>query len=420
MADCARILINVRGTIYETKVSTLSRFPDTLLGSTIERSKHFDRNRDEMFFDRDTEAFECILFYYQSGGILAKPSWVALEAFEEECRYFGINEDRLAQLHLRETGEERGNKESVMPQGNFRSKVWVFLEHPESSLGATIYSLIIFTLILASLCVEFALTMPGIKSSVRRNKEHRPTAITGENVAEDLLIFEMLFHVLFATEFLTRILFCPNMLRFFISASNIVDILAIFPYFLNLSIYFKNVSANLDYLRVLRTFRVLRMFRLSKHSRTLKAVVTIIKNCFEDFLVLAQCVLVACVLFGSLGYYTEMGNPNTQFTSIPESMWWAIQTMVCLGYGDIVPSTTTGKFAGAWVAILGAITLTVPLVSIGGKYMFAYTNTFALHMGRDMKITASDCNGQKDNAGKTRSSGKEHKQRDEKVCQKKL
>lgn len=388
MSHLQRILINVRGTIYETQEVTLSKFPNTILGSSTERLKFFDGNRNELYFDRDVEAFESILFFYQSDGILAKPIWVPLEAFEEECRYFGIGEDHIAQMQLRETGEDRRDKESTTPQDNFRSKAWHFLEHPESSLGATVYSTAIFVLIIASLSVEFALTMPGIKLSVRNNDKQK-TNKTEKTLTQNLFIVEMFFHVVFAIEFLTRMFFSPNVLKFFLTVSNIVDILAIFPYFLNLSIYFKNVSANLDYLRVLRTFRVLRMFRVSKHSSTLKAVISIIRNCYEDFLVLGQCILVACILFGSIGYYAEQGNPDTDFVSIPESMWWAIQTMVCLGYGDIVPSTFTGKVAGAWVAIIGAVTLTVPLVSIGGKYMFTYTKTFSLHMGRDMKMSTS-------------------------------
>ena len=389
---CQRVLINVRGTVYETKASTLSRFPNTLLGSEKERSKYFDKNQNAITLDRDCEAFETILFYYQSGGILAKPSWISLETFVEECRYYKISEDQIAQLKQRETGEEIRYRECIVTQNNFRSKAWLFLEYPESSLGATIYSIIIFILIMLSLAVEFALTIPQIKSSIRNKND---TKIRRENLADNLLIIEMLFQVLFAAEFLSRVLFCPNMLRFFISTGNIVDSLAIFPYFLNLSIYFKDFSVTLDFLRVLRTFRVLRMFRISKTSRTLTAVISILRNCCKEFLVLIQCIVVVCVFFGSIGYYTEQGNPNTQFTSIPESMWWALQTVVCLGYGDIIPSTLMGKFSGSWVAIVGAVTLTVPLVSIGGKYMFTYTKRFSLQMGRDMKLNFKQCHNAK-------------------------
>eukprot|EP00795_Rhopilema_esculentum_P017648 gene17648-9292_t len=378
MQKDGRVFINVRGTIYETCFSTLSRFPETLLGSVAARSKYLDIHRNELIFDRNIEAFESILFYYQSNGILAKPIWLSLELFEEECRFFGIHEDRIAKLRTQPEGPRKKVVEYF--QNTFKSKAWQFFENPESSTGAKVYSIVTFALIIISLSIEFALTVPEVQRDLKsKNRSGR--------VLKAFMTSEMVFHVFFATDFVLRIFFSPSVLRFFISATNIIDILAIFPYFMKFSFDLEKQYAKLDFLRVLRTVRVLRMFRLSKHSRTLDAVISIIRNCFQDFLVLAQCILVACVLFASITYFAEQGSPDTQFTSIPESMWWALQTMVCLGYGDIVPITLSGKIAGSWVAIIGAVTLTVPLVSIGGKYMFTYTRTFSLSIGRDMNMT---------------------------------
>lgn len=376
-----RIKINVRGTIYETKYATLSRYPDTLLGSQVERSKHLDYYRNELFFDRNVNAFECILFYYQSYGILAKPSWISIELFEQECRFFGIDEDRISQLRSREGIAEKLDKteseEMVGISHTFRGKAWRFFECPESSVGAKIYSIGIFALIMISLTVEFTMTVPEIKMSIELKKKRG-------DAPHVYLTIEMVFQIIFATDFILRVLLSPRTFRFLISISAIIDILAIFPYFLNIFADLKKHSTNLDFLRVLRTVRVLRMLRLSRHSHTLEAVLSIIKDCAKDFLVLAQCILVACVLFASVGYYAEVHSEETQLTSIPQSMWWAVQTMVCVGYGDVVPVTFPGKLAGSWVAIFGAVTLTIPLVSIGGKYMFSYTSTFSMSMGRDM------------------------------------
>src|SRR5204863_9929370 len=33
--------------------------------------------------------------------------------------------------------------------------------------------------------------------------------------------------------------------------------------------------------------------------------------------------------------------------------WWALQTVTTVGYGDIVPTTTVGKFVGAMEMVLG-------------------------------------------------------------------
>jgi voltage-gated potassium channel len=45
------------------------------------------------------------------------------------------------------------------------------------------------------------------------------------------------------------------------------------------------------------------------------------------------------------------------FNSIPAAMWWAIETLTTVGYGDMVPSTAAGKLLGGVVSIVGIGTL---------------------------------------------------------------
>jgi len=60
-----RVIINVSGLRFETRMSTLDRFPNTLLGDARKRDRYYDRLRDEYFFDRDRTSFDSILYYYQ-------------------------------------------------------------------------------------------------------------------------------------------------------------------------------------------------------------------------------------------------------------------------------------------------------------------------------------------------------------------
>jgi voltage-gated potassium channel len=60
-------------------------------------------------------------------------------------------------------------------------------------------------------------------------------------------------------------------------------------------------------------------------------------------------------------YLIEGGQPDTQFTSIPRSVYWAIVTMTTVGYGDIAPQTIVGQTLAAGVMILGYAIIIVPI-----------------------------------------------------------
>ena len=60
-----RIVINVSGMRVETRLRTLNRFPDTLLGDGTRRTRYYDPLRNEYFFDRNRLCFDSILYYYQ-------------------------------------------------------------------------------------------------------------------------------------------------------------------------------------------------------------------------------------------------------------------------------------------------------------------------------------------------------------------
>jgi len=60
-----RVVINVSGMRVETRLRTLSRFPDTLLGDDDRRARYYDPLRNEYFFDRNRLCFDSILYYYQ-------------------------------------------------------------------------------------------------------------------------------------------------------------------------------------------------------------------------------------------------------------------------------------------------------------------------------------------------------------------
>ena len=53
--------------------------------------------------------------------------------------------------------------------------------------------------------------------------------------------------------------------------------------------------------------------------------------------------MIGMMVFGSLEYFIEMDEEDTGFYSIPQGMWWAVQTLTSLGYGDFPVQTIAGQ-----------------------------------------------------------------------------
>jgi hypothetical protein len=85
-----KIVINVSGLRFETRASTLQRYPHTLLGDKQRRAHFFDYMNNEYFFERHRSSFEAVLYFYQSGGRLARPENISAEIFLEEIKFFDL------------------------------------------------------------------------------------------------------------------------------------------------------------------------------------------------------------------------------------------------------------------------------------------------------------------------------------------
>ena len=62
----------------------------------------------------------------------------------------------------------------------------------------------------------------------------------------------------------------------------------------------------------------------------------------------------------TLMYYAEHEAQPDKFGSIIESMWWAVATLTTVGYGDVTPITSLGRFLGAASAIIGIGLFAIP------------------------------------------------------------
>jgi voltage-gated potassium channel len=65
------------------------------------------------------------------------------------------------------------------------------------------------------------------------------------------------------------------------------------------------------------------------------------------------------LLLASLVAYRAENPVNSEFATVGDSLWWGVVTLTTVGYGDITPITTTGRWAGVAIMVTGIAVLGV-------------------------------------------------------------
>jgi voltage-gated potassium channel len=138
-------------------------------------------------------------------------------------------------------------------------------------------------------------------------------------------------------------------LRYLRSFFSLVDLVSVLPGVLGL--------LGAGDLRVLRLLRLLRMLKLTRHSKVFGLLWAVFRAEAHSIAALLFILCLTLTISGTLAYMVEGDEQPAIFSSIPVSMWWAIETLTTVGYGDMVPVTTVGKILGGIVSIVGIGTL---------------------------------------------------------------
>jgi len=171
----------------------------------------------------------------------------------------------------------------------------------------------------------------------------------------ELRVAEWTFTVLFTIEYVARLWTAKQPLRYARSFYGIVDLLAVLPTYLAVVFPAGRFLIALRVLRVLRVFRILKLARYVSEAAVLNTALRASRYKITVFL---ATVLSIVTVVGSLMYLIE--GPDSGFTSIPQSIYWAIVTITTVGYGDTAPATPQGKLLASVLMVLGYGIIAVP------------------------------------------------------------
>ncbi|XP_029550730.1 potassium voltage-gated channel subfamily D member 3-like isoform X4 [Salmo trutta] len=368
------IILNVSGRRFQTWRTTLDRYPDTLLGSS-EKQFFYDEETKEYFFDRDPDSFRSILNFYRTGK-LHYPRYECISAYDEELTFFGIipeiigdccyeeYKDRKRENAERLQDDQDDNKDCKLPNMTYRETMWRAFENPHTSTMALVFYYVTGFFIAISVLTNVIETVP---CGATPSQKDMPC---GERYTIAFFCMDTACVLIFTVEYLMRLFAAPSRYQFMRSVMSIIDVVAIFPYYIGL-VMTDNEDVSGAFV-TLRVFRVFRIFKFSRHSQGLRILGYTLKSCASELGFLLFSLTMAIIIFATVMFYAEKGSSSTKFTSIPASFWYTIVTMTTLGYGDMVPKTIAGKIFGSICSLSGVLVIALPVPVIVSNFSRIY------------------------------------------------
>lgn len=200
-----------------------------------------------------------------------------------------------------------------------------------------------------------------------------------------LYTLEWIFTVLFTIEYGLRLYSARSTRGYAFSFYGIVDLCSILPTYL--AFLFPGATT-LIVVRILRVLRIFRILKLMRYLGEANILLRALGHARHKIFVFVFSVLVLIVIYGSLMFMVE--GPENGFTSIPESMYWAIVTITTVGYGDITPHTGVGQAIASLAMLTGYAIIAVPTGIVSSELINEYQRQ--QKDNSDASIICTNCN----------------------------
>lgn len=214
-------------------------------------------------------------------------------------------------------------------RSHFKTRMVKMVNSPDTRTGR-IFSFCIQILILVSL-VSFSIeTLPGLSLAAQ----------------SALWWLEVVTVIIFSIEYLLRLWTAESRMRFVFSFFGLVDLLAILPFYLSTGLDLRGVRA----IRMMRLFRILKLARYNRAMRRFARAFALARE--ELVLFFAGTMLVLYASAVGIYYFERDAQPEA-FASVFHALWWSVETLTTVGYGDIMPVTLGGRIFTFLIVMCG-------------------------------------------------------------------
>ena len=218
----------------------------------------------------------------------------------------------------------------------------------------------------AALIINLAAAIMNTYDSL--NARYGQTFMMIEKITVAFFAIDFLLRLVTATELYPDVGTPKAVRKYMLSFAGIVDILSFLPYYL--PVFFPSGAA---VFRMFRVVRILRLFRVNAYYDSLNVITEVISSKRQQLLSSVFIIVVLMVAASLCMYSVEHNAQPEVFQNAFSGIWWAASTLLTVGYGDIYPVTTLGKFFGILIAFLGVGMVAIPTGIISAGFVEQYT-----------------------------------------------
>lgn len=169
--------------------------------------------------------------------------------------------------------------------------------------------------------------------------------------------------------------------KYIFSLDGIIDIISFLPYYLPFMF-----PSGATAFKMFRVARILRLFRINAYYDSLNVIANVIKSKSQQLL--SSVFIIVVLMTGSslCMYSLEHEAQPEVFDNAFSGIWWSVSTLLTVGYGDIYPITTMGKFFGIIIAFLGVGIVAIPTGIISAGFVEQYTHLATMGASSDTEL----------------------------------
>ena len=181
-----------------------------------------------------------------------------------------------------------------------------------------------------------------------------------------------------APEFFPKLSSFRSVWKYVFSLTGIVDLLSFLPYYL--PIFF---PAGAAVFRIFRVVRIFRLFQINAYYSAMNVITEVLRSRRQQLASSVFIILVLMLASSLCMYSLEHEAQPEVFSNAFSGIWWAVSTLLTVGYGDIYPITIPGKIVSIFITFLGVGMVAIPtgIISAGFVDQFSRIKRLSEYAG---------------------------------------